>query len=647
MIVSDLLSRLKIKHKLMGPIFLYLVLLVIVTYFYFSSSRLVDNVTEGQKSLVSLSVNIRNTTLATKDFVEDIIPYSQLETEYGKLLSRLEGHKLQDDFKAIRGLVQSIHSLNEKNHAIEDEIFKLADTSIKTSNGYIRQVSQKLADENTRSSVTTLERLVIIGANLNTSANYELKVLFGRLKENINVKEDMLGFLNTLLKNVDKDVVRLADTPFAQLPVQAKKANLRIKELTESYIRNVEAELGTQADVFRRIENSIRAIDIENSQNSEGLFAAIKNSFSQIIIALVVVSLVGTLLNVLLSRSISGTLSRLTALVKDLAAGEGDLTVRLDLNSKDEIGELAGWFNAFIEKIHAIIKEVAGNAGHLDNSSSELSGIADHLAGGAEQTSAKANTVAVASEEMSANMGSVAAAMEEAATNINMVSTAAEEMTATINEISQNAENARGITGEAVTQADACSDQVASLGNAAQEIGKVVETITEISEQVNLLALNATIEAARAGEAGKGFAVVANEIKELAKQTADATMEIKAKVVSIQTSTDGTVVGIESISKVVNDVNNIVATIATAVEEQSVTTRDIAGNVSQASLGIGEVNKNVSQSSTVSDDIAREIAEVNQASGEMSGSSTQVNHSAQELSNLAEQLNGMVGKFRV
>lgn len=156
-------------------------------------------------------------------------------------------------------------------------------------------------------------------------------------------------------------------------------------------------------------------------------------------------------------------------------------------------------------------------------------------------------------------------------------------MTTTINEIAQNTEKANTITGEAVSEAKGASDNVDELGSAAQEISKVTETVTEISEQTNLLALNATIEAARAGDAGKGFAVVANEIKELARQTAEATQDIKRRIEGIQDSTSGTVTKIQQISKVINDVNDIVSTIASSVEEQSVTTKEIATNVAQAS----------------------------------------------------------------
>jgi methyl-accepting chemotaxis protein len=322
--------------------------------------------------------------------------------------------------------------------------------------------------------------------------------------------------------------------------------------------------------------------------------AAQRNSLIGILLALL--ALTGTAV-AFISKRITRPIVTASDMLKDIAQGEGDLTRRLKVESRDEVGEMAKWFNMFIENIQSIIGSVAENAHQVNDASSDLNAISDQMSAGAGQTSDKADTVAAASEEMSTNMNSVAAAMEEAATNVGMVATAAEEMTATINEIAQNTEKARGVTGEAVKQAGNASSQVTELGTAAQEIGEVIETITEISEQVNLLALNATIEAARAGEAGKGFAVVANEIKDLARQTADATGEIKSRVESIQNSTDGTVTEIGNITRVVNEVNEIVSTIATAVEEQSVTTNEIAGNVAQAAQGIEEVNENVAQSS--------------------------------------------------
>jgi len=237
--------------------------------------------------------------------------------------------------------------------------------------------------------------------------------------------------------------------------------------------------------------------------------------------------------------------------------------------------------------------------------------------------------------------------MEQTTTNVNLVAVAIEQMTGSINEIAQNSEKGTTISKDAVLKVKNASDRVGALGKEALAINNVTETINQISEQTNLLALNATIEAARAGESGKGFAVVANEIKELAGQTAAATLEIKEKISSIQTSTAETVTEIEQISKVINQVNEIVASIATSVEEQSITATEVAANINQISTGIQDVNRNVSQSSAVAGEIAKDIAETNKGIGEMSESSTHVNKSAEAMSLLAEKLNEIVRKFKV
>lgn len=362
--------------------------------------------------------------------------------------------------------------------------------------------------------------------------------------------------------------------------------------------------------------------------------------------AAVVVALIITII-VTLRIIVTTRLQAITTNLRDIAEGEGDLTKRLADKFDDEIGELCQWFNTFIEKIQTIITDVAVGARELDGASGQLADLSEDMKEDAGQSSVKAASVSNSSDEMSNNMNSVAAAMEQAATNINMVASAAEEMNVTISEISENTEQAQTIAVNAVSQTESATGQVDELGKAAEGIGKVLETISEISEQVNLLALNATIEAARAGEAGKGFAVVANEIKDLAKQTAEATGEIRLKVEGIQESTKGTVSHIEQIAKVVDEVNSIVTTIATSIEEQSAATREIASNVAQASEGITEVNENVAQSTVSVGAISEEIGEVTDAANKISDNSNMVSDSAEKLSHLSNQLNLMVGRFKV
>jgi methyl-accepting chemotaxis protein len=326
---------------------------------------------------------------------------------------------------------------------------------------------------------------------------------------------------------------------------------------------------------------------------------------------------------------------------------DGDLTQEIEVSSKDEIGMLLFAMKNMVKNLNIMFSDITTGIETLASSSTELSAISQQMASNSEQSAGKSSSVAAAAEEMSANMNSVAAAAEQASQNVGIVASSTEEMSSTIQEIAQNTEKGRSISSEAVTQTTSASKKMEQLGRAAQSVGKVTETITDISEQTNLLALNATIEAARAGEAGKGFAVVANEIKELARQTAEATGQIRQQIQGIQESTGTSVEEIKQVTEIINDVNDVVGNIASAIEEQSIATKEIAGNVAQASQGIQEVTQNVSEASTVSGTISSDIVEVNTASQEIANASSQVRLSSEELSSLSERLQGMIAKFKI
>lgn len=394
---------------------------------------------------------------------------------------------------------------------------------------------------------------------------------------------------------------------------------------TGVYIDNIEK---AKADLGVRIGK------ITNSSALSTLLIA-----GAVFIAIIVLSLV-------IVFGITAGLRQLISNFADVAQGEGDLTKRIVIKSKDELGELASLFNMFLEKLQKIISQLASSASAVDNSAQKLSELSHSMLGSTRDTNERAGTVAAASEEMTTNLSNVAAAMEESSTNINMVASAAEEMNSTISEIAENAEKARSVSSKAVSQASHASKEMSKLGDAADKIGKFTETITEISDQTNLLALNATIEAARAGDAGKGFAVVANEIKELAKQTAEATLDIKTIINEVQGTSRTSLEEITQISEVIGGVNDIVGTIATAVEEQTAVTSEIAENIAQASQGVQEVNENVSQSSTVAASITEDIADISTAAGSISGASSEVNTNAEDLKKRSHELNTIVSSFK-
>jgi methyl-accepting chemotaxis protein len=326
---------------------------------------------------------------------------------------------------------------------------------------------------------------------------------------------------------------------------------------------------------------------------------------------------------------------------------KGDLTQTIDIDRSDEVGVLAVSLNTAGKILRLLFSELSTGVHTLASAATELAAISKQMSSAAESTSKRSNGAAAGAEQMSTNMSSVSAAMEQTSTNIATVAAATEEMTATIGEIAGNSEKARGITSEAVERAKTVGATMDELGAAARAIGKVTEAISAISSQTNLLALNATIEAARAGQAGKGFAVVANEIKELAKQAALATEDIKGRVEGIQNSTSNAVVSIADVSKIVEEVNAIVTGIAASIEEQSVVTKDIASNVAQAAKAVEDTNQNVAEASTAAGSIAQDVAEVNHASAEIADSSSQILISSEELSKVAESLRSIAAKFTV
>jgi methyl-accepting chemotaxis protein len=343
------------------------------------------------------------------------------------------------------------------------------------------------------------------------------------------------------------------------------------------------------------------------------------------------------------SRSVNSAVR----VLKDLADGEGDLKTRLAITSYDEVGDLARGFNLFTDKLFAIVKNIVETSQGVKSSSHQFSNLSKNMNQGAINLRQSTGHATQQASTMSTDLGAVAAGCDLAANTINQVAAAAEQMASSVQEVAVKSEEARQVTQSAVDTAKGASEKMSRLGASAKDIDKVTEVITEISEQTNLLALNATIEAARAGEAGRGFAVVANEIKDLARQTAQATKEIKLRITAIQSSTDETINDMGEILRVIDSVNHIVFTIASAVEEQSVTTSEIAKNISQTSVGISDVNKSVASSSNASQAISELMGALSGKADDMAGDSSQVESGAKDLLLFSGRLNDQLSKFKL
>jgi methyl-accepting chemotaxis protein len=485
------------------------------------------------------------------------------------------------------------------------------------------------------------------------AAKYEGAVDPGRKTEIIKTDALVTGIISELAKFVETDSEKKAQedfsTAYGDYRILIVNDLMTLIEGTEE--KASFSEIDEKIDVLnKKIQDALTVLETSNYDDSKEAEKELSRKLTRLsriqwVFTGGMVLIIGVMLFVI-SLSILKPVNASIAMIRDVAQGEGDLTRRLPQGG-DELGELSGWFNMFADKLQAMIVQIKSNITVLTETSGSLADLSSDL----EQRSSDASRITEKTTKsmggLSYGMQGVAAACEEAATNVSMVAAATEEMSSTAREISMSTTKARDVVDHAVTTGGRATERVDELGQAAVEISKVTEVINEISEQTNLLALNATIEAARAGEAGKGFAVVANEIKELARQTSEATQEIKRRIESMRSSAEMTVDDIRSIGGVIGEVNDIVSSIAAAVEEQSATTQEIAGNVTQVSQGLSEVNVNVSKSSSEANDVASEIDGISRIAERIFDSSSLVNLKATELSGLAVTLSRFVDGFKV
>ncbi|MFN6471831.1 MAG: methyl-accepting chemotaxis protein [Nostoc sp. SerVER01] len=301
-----------------------------------------------------------------------------------------------------------------------------------------------------------------------------------------------------------------------------------------------------------------------------------------------------------------------------LAVAQGNLSQEIEASNAGEFKQLTNNANQMITSLKSSIKQMTEVATAVASSSEELTAVSKEMTQNAEQTAEQATLASASAEQVSQNTNTVAIAVEE--------------MNASIREIAKTVTEGSKVTIEAVKTADHTNQTINKLAQSSIQIGKVIKVITAIAGQTNLLALNATIEAARAGDAGRGFAVVANEVKELAKQTANATEDISQRIEAIQTDTNDAVAAITQITGIINQINDLQNTIASAIEEQTATTNEISRNIAEAAKGTSDIAKNI------------RIVALNTQTTTTGTSNTL--EAATELSRMAVDLHKVVNQFK-
>ncbi len=544
-------TKMKLQHKLLLVNLTYVVLIIAGIGLYWRSTHMIRDLDQNQVRLNQLSAQASELSSGIRDFFMNTMPVEALKQTLTDFAGQTEDFGFKAPVGELLKELQQIDMARKHNLAIEMEINTLAQTSIETSNGYIKTVSEKLADDNSRQQVSTLERLVIIGANINTSANYEILVRFGNLKQDLSVKAEMLQFLETILANVANDVERLKSTPFAQLPVKAMEANSRIKVLTEAFIANTETSLAIQTQVYKRFDTILAGIIETTSAGTANVFTGVRNNFRNLVIGILVVSIVGMLIGLKFARSLSSSLGGITQNLSQAA-----------------------------EEVDTVSSHVAQSSNDMASGASEQAASVEEVSASLEQIAAMTNQNADATRAVETLM------TQEAGTNFQKIQEGMQVMQKNIEETVE----------------------------ASEKTAKIIKTIDEIAFQTNLLALNAAVEAARAGEEGKGFAVVAEEVRNLAQRSAVAAQDTQELIRNSTQKAHESKELFTRVSTAMNENADIAQRVTQLVSEVSQAGNEQAQGIAEINEAINQVDQVTQSNAASSEEAASASVELSEQS---------------------------------
>lgn len=332
--------------------------------------------------------------------------------------------------------------------------------------------------------------------------------------------------------------------------------------------------------------------------------------------------------------------------MSEISNGDADLRTRLPVTSSDEVGKVAESFNRFLGTLQGTVGQVGAVSKTLAATSEELSAMSASLAADGRTLSTGSKKVSVSVGQASGAMQGVSDSAASANSSVSTLAAAIEEMNASLHEVARTGQQELQCAVQAKGRSTSAKESMARLDVLVDGVGSILETIEQIAEQTKLLALNATIEAARAGETGKGFAVVAGEVKELAKQTTEATVEIQRKIEEVRKGGQEAVHAFSEVEAVIDEVHQLSQVVGSAVEEQSATVGEIAKTVGLVDREVGTIATKVREAARDLSESAKDLEEVDNGVSRFGDSVSQIDLAFHDLAKLAADLNTSASGFR-
>lgn len=586
-------KNLKIKNKLRVSIILQLTLLMTLIGFYFYLDGIIAREKREQEIISTGVTNIQVISVEISRYLDGKLPYDLLSKEIKSAQGYFNEHaevfvnwEKLDGLTRLAEYLEQTDQLRQKNFLLENQLNELADQAIKQNQDYLAEISRRLVSINLRASVSDLEKQMIVNASLSVTSYYSIKSNFRELKETGDVTA-MMTLLDGLITVSKNDEKRLAHTTFAKIPSKAIEVIEQCKTIVAQYVDQGNHIKTNKENILTTIDDFLKYASQYQTQAVNNKLDLMNRLMLSCLVFIGILSIIIVSVNLRSSRLITRPIAAMTERAHDLAVDDVDMTKRLEVFSNDELGELSGWFNKFLERLHALIQEVRA-------SSEEIFHSADEIAGRTGILSTRTNEQTLSITETSAKLEQFAASVRENTEN----SAEADMMFMNFNQTLQ----------EKISLIDNVTGTMTEIFTSSQQIDHIIKVINDISFQTNLLALNAAVEAARAGEAGRGFAVVAAEVRNLAQKTAISSKSIQDIVMRNVESTQRGMDLVKETSEFFGEIVGVMGDIVTKISNIT--------NVSQEQANsIKHINHTTNQMMGVSQQnssLVRELSEIGQ-----------------------------------